>query len=102
MELALLGPDLGDVDVEVADRVALELSPLWLVAVCVGQARDAVALQTAMQALSCQVRNSGLQGIETVIQRQEGVTAEGHNDRPRSRGPSSAAPSGRSAGQPQR
>src|SRR5215210_5450628 len=27
------------------------------------------------------MRNSGLQGIETVIQRQEGVTAEGHNDR---------------------
>ena len=44
VELALLGPDLGDVDVEEADRVMLELGAPRLVALCVGQARDAVAL----------------------------------------------------------
>ena len=32
IELALLGPDLGDVDVEEADRVALELGLFGLVA----------------------------------------------------------------------
>ena len=46
----MLGPDLGDVDVEVADRVALELGPPRLVAIDVGQPRDAVALETTVQA----------------------------------------------------
>jgi hypothetical protein len=49
-ELALLRPRLGDVDGEEADRVALDLGPLRFVTVCVGQARDAVALKTAGQA----------------------------------------------------
>jgi hypothetical protein len=50
VELALLGPQLGDIDVEEADRVALELGSLWLVAVSVGQPGDAVALQAPVQA----------------------------------------------------
>jgi hypothetical protein len=50
VEPALLGSQLGEVDVEVADRVALELGSLRLVAVCVGQPRDAVALEATMQA----------------------------------------------------
>ncbi len=49
VEAPLLGADLGDVDVEVAERVALELTPDGRVAVDVGQLRDAVALQAAMQ-----------------------------------------------------
>lgn len=49
MELALLGADLGNIDVEVAERVALELASFRLVAVDVRQARDAVALKAAMQ-----------------------------------------------------
>ena len=49
MELAFLGPDLGDVDVEVADRIGLELLLRRLVAFDIGQAADAVALQTAVQ-----------------------------------------------------
>ena len=50
VQLAGLSPDLRDVDVEVADWVALELGTVWLVAVGVGQARDAVALEAAVQA----------------------------------------------------
>jgi hypothetical protein len=46
---ALFGPHLGDIDVEKADRVALEFGPEWLVACGVRKAGDAVALQTAMQ-----------------------------------------------------
>ena len=38
---ALLGPHLSDIDVEVADRVALELLPCWLVALDIGQAANA-------------------------------------------------------------
>ena len=36
VELALLGPDLGNVDVEEADRIALELGALRLAAVLSG------------------------------------------------------------------
>ena len=50
IELALLGPDLREVNVEVADRVTLELGSPRLVPVCVGQPRDAVALQAPVQA----------------------------------------------------
>ena len=49
IELAFGGLHLGDVDMEVADRVALELLLGRLVALDLGQAADAVALQTAMQ-----------------------------------------------------
>jgi hypothetical protein len=49
VELALAGPDLGDVHVEVANGVALELPLGGLVALQVRQPRDAVALKAAMQ-----------------------------------------------------
>ncbi len=49
VELAFSRLHLGDVDVEVADRVALELLLGGLVAIDLRQAADAVALQTAMQ-----------------------------------------------------
>ena len=48
-QLSLLGPDFGDVDMEVADRVALELLLDWLVAFDIGQAGAAVAFQAAVQ-----------------------------------------------------
>ena len=38
VELALLGPDLGDVDVEEADRISLEAFAYGLVAVGLGKA----------------------------------------------------------------
>src|SRR3954462_15629145 len=49
VELALLGPQLGEVDLEEADGIALERGPPRLVALCVGQPRDAVALQAPVQ-----------------------------------------------------
>ena len=57
IELALLGAHLGDVDVEVADRIALELLLGRLVAVDLRQAADAVALQAAMQRRAGQMRD---------------------------------------------
>src|SRR4028119_1114263 len=39
-----------------------------------------MALQAAVQAGTGQVWDGGLQGVEAVIQRQEGVAAEGHDD----------------------
>ena len=50
VELAFLGPHLGDVDVEVADRVGLEVLAPGLVSVDVGQPGDSMPLQAAMQA----------------------------------------------------
>ena len=49
IQLSLGGLHFGDIDVEEADRVALELLLGWLNAFDVGQPRDAMALQTAMQ-----------------------------------------------------
>src|SRR5215204_1639195 len=49
IELALFGSDLGNVDVEEANRVALEPGALGLVAAGVGQARHAVPLEAAME-----------------------------------------------------
>jgi len=48
IELSLASLHLSDVDVEEADRVALELLPRRLVACDVRQARDAMPLQAPM------------------------------------------------------
>lgn len=55
MQLALLDPHLGNVDVEVAERVALELSLACLLRI--RQAADAMALQAAMQRRPRRVRH---------------------------------------------
>ena len=49
VKLALCGLNLCDVDVEVADRVALELPPVRLVALHLGQSADPMPLETAVQ-----------------------------------------------------
>jgi hypothetical protein len=49
VELAFGRPHLGDVDVEEADRVTLELGLGRRLALHLGQTADAVALQAAVQ-----------------------------------------------------
>ena len=49
VELAFRSSHLGEVDMEVADRIGLELALGRLVAFDVGKPRDAVTLQTTMQ-----------------------------------------------------
>ena len=49
MELALSGSDLGDVDLEIADRIGLELAPGRGFAFNLRQARDPMTLKAAMQ-----------------------------------------------------
>ena len=68
-------PDFGDVEMEVADRIGLELLA-WLGAFNIGQAADVVALETAMQAGTGQMRDGSMERIETIVQRQERVPAE--------------------------
>ena len=79
MELTLFGPDLGDVDVEVADRVGLELRAARLVTFGVRQPADAVALEAAVQTGAGEGRNAGLECVKAVIERQQRVAAEGHH-----------------------
>lgn len=49
VKLAFFGANLGDVEMEVADRIGLKLLPLGLFAFCLRQAADAVALKAAVQ-----------------------------------------------------
>ena len=67
------GSDLGDVDVEIAHRVGLELAPCWLVALYVWQPADTVALKTPVQRRAREVRNRPLERVEAVVQRQQRV-----------------------------
>ena len=59
VELALFGPDLGDIDVEVADRVGGEALPLRPVALNFWQSTDAMPLQASVEGGSRQVWKVG-------------------------------------------
>jgi hypothetical protein len=82
VEFALLGPDLGDVDVEVADRVGLEALADRLVALGLGQPRstqrkvrmvqsDEAALTAATIALAAEYGRYGYRRV-TALLRAEG------------------------------
>ena len=98
MELAFLGPHFGNVDMEEADRVSLELLPRRLVPLDIWQLADAMTLEATMQRGSCQMRDGRLQRIEAIIERQERMPPEGDNDRlvpdRKNRGPGSFGPVG--------
>ena len=79
-ELSLRRLDLGDVDVEEADRVCFEGFLGRLVAFDIRQPADAVALIAAMQRRARQVRDGGLKRIETIIERKKRMPAESHSD----------------------
>ena len=81
VKLALFGAHFGDVDVKVADRVGFELALGRSLAFDVRQLRDAVPPQAAMQGGAAEVWDGGLQGIETVVEWQQRVPAEGDDDR---------------------
>lgn len=77
---ALLGADFGDVDMEVADRVRLELLAGGPIALYIRKPVDAMPLKTAMQRGAGQLRDGGLERVEAVIQRQQRVLAKGDDD----------------------
>ena len=60
LERALFGPHLGDIDMEVADRVGFELFAPGLVAIDLRQPGDPVPLQAAVQRRAGQLRDRGL------------------------------------------
>src|SRR6516164_1392915 len=92
IELALGGSNLGDVDMEIADRIGLELASRRGFAFDLRKPGDPVALQTAMEGRTRQMRDGWLQSVEAVVERQQGMPPEsddhsllldGHDRRPR-------------------
>ena len=81
IEPTLCGLYFGDIDMEITDRIGLELPLRWLVAVDIRQAADAVALQAPMQRRPSQVRDGRLQGVEAIVERQQRMATESHDDR---------------------
>jgi hypothetical protein len=81
VKLTLLGTNLGDVDVEEAERIGLELPLGGLLALNAGQPGYAMPLQAAVQRGAGETWDRRLQGVETVVQRQQGMTAESDDDR---------------------
>src|SRR3712207_6828398 len=80
VQLALLGADLGDVEVEVADRVDLEALLSGGTALRLGQPGDAVPGETAMEIGAREARDGWLEGVEAVVQGQQRVPAKGDDD----------------------
>ena len=64
IQFAFCGLNLSNINVEVAQRIGLERLLGGRVALDLGEARDVVALQAAVQRRARQVRDRGLQGIE--------------------------------------
>ena len=79
VEFALRGSDFSDVDMKIADRVSLEFPLGGGFAFDLGQARNPVPLQAAMKRRARQMRDGRLQGVEAVVERQQGVPSERHD-----------------------
>jgi transposase len=63
------------------EGASLKLLHRWREEVDIRQAGDAMPLKAAMQRRPAQLRDGGLQRIETIIKRQERVSAEGDDNR---------------------
>src|ERR1700679_811079 len=73
------GSDLGTL--AIPDRwICVELLPARLVPLDLGQSADAMALKTTMKRRANELRDRSLQGMQAVIERQEGVLAKGDDD----------------------
>ena len=66
---------------KIADRIGLEFAFGRGFAFDLGQPGDPVALQTPVKGRARQMRDGGLQGIQAVVERQQGVLAEGNDGR---------------------
>jgi hypothetical protein len=65
---------------EEADGIAVELLPPGLVSLHLWQPADAMPFQTTVQRRASQRWNRGLQGVQTVIERQQSVLAKPNDD----------------------
>ena len=60
IELAFFGPNFGDIDMEIADRISFELLPFGFVAAHIRQSGNAMPLEATMQRRACQMRDRRL------------------------------------------
>jgi hypothetical protein len=81
IELALSGSDLGDIDMEIADWIGLELALGRSSAFDLRQAGDSMTLKAAMQRLARQMRDRRLQRVMAVVERQQSMPAESNDNR---------------------
>lgn len=79
-ELAFCGANFGEIDMEIADGVGLELLAGWAGGVEVWQTANAVTLKATVQSGAGEVRNGGLESVKAIVEREQGVFAEGHGD----------------------
>ena len=80
MELALSGSSLGDVDMEVANRIGLKLPLGRSFAFDLRQPRYSMALQAPMQRRARQMRDGRLQSIKAVVERQQRADSSGRRN----------------------
>src|SRR5665213_2682827 len=69
VEIAFGGPHLGQVDVEEDDRIGVEFLPLRLVLFHVRKAADAMPLQATVKRRASELRDGGLQRVQTIVER---------------------------------
>ena len=80
VKLSLCGMNFCNVDMKITDRVMFKLLAYRFVALDIWQPTDAVTLQAAMQGRAGQARDRRLQGVQTIVKRQQRMLAKGHND----------------------
>jgi hypothetical protein len=71
IEFAFGGSNLGNIDVELSNRISLELPLRRRFPFNLGQPRDSTAPQAAMQGRAGQMRNRRLKRVEAVVERQK-------------------------------
>jgi hypothetical protein len=76
----LRGSNLGDVDMEIADRIGLEFAFGGGFAFDLRQPGDPMALQTPMKGRARQMRDGRLQGVKAVVERQQRMPSESNDD----------------------
>jgi hypothetical protein len=76
MDLALGRLHVCDINVKEPDQIALELLAPRLVLCQIREVRNSIPLQAPVQRGACQLCDSRLQGMDTIVQRQQRMTPE--------------------------
>jgi len=81
VQIAPGGLHLGDIDTEKVDRVGFEPHLRLLVSTHLRLSADAMSMKTAVQGRARQLRDRCRKSVEAVVERPEGMSAEGDNHR---------------------
>jgi hypothetical protein len=81
IEFPFLRSNFGNVDMEKADWIRLELFRRLFVTFNIRQSANAMTVQTAMQRRPRQMLDRRLQRVKTIVERQKRMPAKGDDDR---------------------